>query len=443
MSKKDKNCSPCLPDRLGKVGGQAVLEGVMMKAGNRMTTTCRKPDGSLVVTDDNFVSAREKHKILDLPLIRGVVSFIESMTMSFKTLGASADALGLEEEEPSKFEKWLSEKLKIKATDLVMILSLILGLGLSAVLFIFLPIWVTSGINWLLESLFCEEMGKFATSLVEGVIKVGIFVGYLVGVSFMPDIKRTFMYHGAEHKSIACFEAGEELTPENAKKYTRLHPRCGTSFMFFMILLGIFAGFILKTVLPEDDDLQWLYPIVRLAVLPILMGLGYEFIRFAGKHPNAVTRALSAPGLWMQKITTKEPTDDMLECAIISLKCALRDDYPEFMEFYNEKPWEEKEELQNSDAEPQDKNITAENPDGDTAEANSDIENTDTGVAEIAPEAENADANVAEIAPETENTDTNVAEVALNTESAEEKEPELSVSDSEADSSVNDTENDI
>jgi len=347
MSKKDKNNSCPCPDRLGKVGGQAVLEGVMMKAGNRMVTTCRKADGSLVVNDDNFISARDKNKIFGLPLVRGVVSFIESMKMSFKTLGASADALGLdEEEEPSKFEKWLSEKLHLKLTDVVMVVSLLLGLALSAGLFILLPIGVTWGINWLLGVAFGVSMPEWVEAIVEGVVKMAIFVGYLTAVSFMSDIKRTFMYHGAEHKSIACFEAGEELTPENAKKHTRFHPRCGTSFMFFMILLGIFAGLIIKTVIPGLDTLA--YTFIRLLILPLLMGLGYEFIRFAGKHPSWFTRALSAPGLWMQRITTKEPTEDMLEVAITSLKCALRDDYPEFKEFYESRGWEPKE-MQNAE----------------------------------------------------------------------------------------------
>ena len=348
MSKKDKNNSCPFSDRLGKVGGQAVLEGVMMKAGNRMVTTCRKSDGSLVVTDDSFASAKDKNKFFGLPLVRGVVSFIESLTMSFKTLGASANALGLEEEEeePSKFEKWLSEKMNIKLTDAVMVVSLLLGLALSALLFVFLPIWITAGINFLLGLAFKVSMPAFVSAILEGLIKVGIFVGYLAATSMMKEIRRTFMYHGAEHKSIACFEAGEELTPENAKRHTRFHPRCGTSFMFFMILLGIFAGLIIKTLLPGLHTI--VYTLIRLLILPILMGLGYEFIRFAGKHPSWFTRMLSAPGLWMQRITTKEPTEDMLEVAITSLKCALRDDYPEFREFYEAKPWEPKEEMQNA-----------------------------------------------------------------------------------------------
>ena len=365
MSKKTKkNSCPC-PDRLGKVGGQAVLEGVMMKAGNRMTTTCRKSDGTLVVTDSNFVSARNKNKFFDLPLVRGVVSFVESMKMSFTTLGASADALGLEEEEPSKFEKWMAKKFGVKTTDMVMVISLLIGLVLSLVLFKLLPIWISYGISFLFGLGGMTVLPVFE-AIIEGIVKVGIFVGYLGGISFMPDIKRTFMYHGAEHKSIACFESGEELTPENAKKHTRLHPRCGTSFMFVMILLGIFASILIKVGLPElaaliikdnaellgqvNDIFGKIYPIISILILPLLMGLGYEFIRFAGKHPSWFTRMLSAPGLWMQLITTKEPTEDMLEVAITSLKCALRDEYPEFMEFYNEKPWEVKvEEMQNAE----------------------------------------------------------------------------------------------
>lgn len=338
--KKNKSCDE-LRCRLGKVGGQAVIEGVMMKAGNRTTTTCRKDDGSLVVTDGRVKSIKDKYKILGLPFIRGAVNFIESMVLSVKTMSISADALGLEEEEPTKFEKWLKEKLNVDITTFIMVISVVLGLGLSVLLFTFLPIWITAGINALL-GIWSMSMPPLLSSFVEGIVKMAIFIGYLFGVSFMKDIKRTFMYHGAEHKSIACFEAGEELTPENAKKYTRFHPRCGTSFMLFMILLGIFAGFIIKSIIPNLDT--WLYTLIRILILPVLMGVGYEFIRFAGKHDNIITRILSAPGLWVQRITTKEPTEDMLEVAITSLKCALRDDYPEFGEFYEARPWEKNEE---------------------------------------------------------------------------------------------------
>lgn len=406
MSKKQEQSSCPFSDRLGKVGGQAVLEGVMMKAGDRMVTTCRKPDGTLAVTDTNYVSARQKHKILDLPLIRGVVSFVESMTMSFETLGASANALGLEEEEPSKFEKWLAKTFGASLTNVIMVVSLLLGLGLSALLFIFLPIWLTAGINFLLNLAFGISMPPALTAVLEGVVKVGVFVGYLAGVSLMPDIKRTFMYHGAEHKSIACFESGEELTPENAKKHTRFHPRCGTSFMFVMILLGIFAGIIIKSILPAPPEDQTkvyynlLYSGIRILVLPLLMGLGYEFIRFAGKHPNWFTKALSAPGLWMQRITTKEPDEGMLEVAITSLKCALRDDYPEFKEFYDAKPWEPvKEKIQNSEFEIRN-------------EEDEEIQNSDLGVQnEESGEnlGEEADAPISEVADGENKADNNDA----------------------------------
>ena len=337
MEKNMKNDLSC---RLNKVGGQAVLEGVMMKAGNRTVTTCRKSDGSLVVTDGEFKSVRKKHKILDLPIVRGVVNFVEMIMLSIKTLGASADALGLEEEE-TKFEKWLKEKMGVKSTDVIMVISTVLGLGLSLLLFLGLPIWITSGINWLIGLLGGEPMGDILKSVIEGLIKVGIFLGYLSLVSLMPEIKRTFMYHGAEHKSIACFEAGEELTPENAMKHKRFHPRCGTSFMFLMILIGIVAGICIRLIIPNVET--WLYTLIRLAILPILMGIGYEIIMIAGKHDNWFTRAISAPGLWVQRITTKEPTLDMLEVAIVSIKCALRDDFLEFAEYYNERGWEPKE----------------------------------------------------------------------------------------------------
>ena len=352
MAKEKNNELSC---RLNKVGGQAVLEGVMMKAGERTVTTCRKADGTLVVTDDSFKSVRKKYKALNIPIVRGVVNFVEMMILSFKTLGASADALGLEEEEPSKFEKWLAEKLGVGLTDFVMVISLVLGLALSAFLFVLLPGWISYGIDFVL-GFFGVSLGIWS-AVVEGVVKVGIFLAYLSLVALMPDIKRTFMYHGAEHKSIACFESGDELTPENAMKHKRFHPRCGTSFMFFMILLGIFAGLIIKQFIPGLHVLA--YSAIRILILPLLMGIGYEVIMIAGKHDNILTRTISAPGLWVQRITTKEPTEDMLEVAITSIKCALRDDFPEFAKFYEEKPWEAKEEIRNSEFEIRNEDVAA------------------------------------------------------------------------------------
>ena len=331
--------------RLNRVGGQAVLEGVMMKAGERTVTTCRKDDGSLVVYDSRFVSVRKKHKLLNIPILRGVVNFIEMMKLSIKTLGASAEALGLEEED-GKAENWLKKHLGISLTDLVMVFSVILGLALSVVLFIYLPTLSAEGIDYAMVNwLGMSAMGPNLIAVVEGVMKIVIFLVYLSLTSLMKDIKRTFMYHGAEHKSIACFESGDELTPENARRHRRFHPRCGTSFMFLMILLGIFAGMFVRNVFPQIAEIEpkllgtLAYTGIKLAILPIVMGVGYEILMLAGKHDNIVTRIISAPGLWVQRITTKEPTEDMLEVAIVSIKCALRDDYPEFMEFYQQKGW--------------------------------------------------------------------------------------------------------
>ena len=337
MAKNKKCCRDKDAARLNKVGGQAVIEGVMMKAGERTVTTCRKEDKSLVVYDGKFVSVRKKHKFLNIPILRGFINFIEMMILSIKTLSNSADALGLEEEE-SRFEKWLKKHLGIGITVVIMTISVILGVALALLLFMLLPNLISSLID---EYLLDGSLGVW-TAVVEGFVKIVIFLVYLWLVSLIPDIKRTFMYHGAEHKSIACFESGTELSAENAKSYTRFHPRCGTSFMFFMILLGVFAGLFIKLIFP---DMHWAaYTGIRLLILPLVMGLGYEFIMFAGKHDNIMTRAMSAPGLWVQRLTTKEPTEDMLEVAIISIKCALRDDFPEFKEFWEARPWEKKEE---------------------------------------------------------------------------------------------------
>ena len=338
---KKTKCEQDNSCRLNKVGGQAVLEGVMMKAGKRTVTSCRKADKSIVVFDDEFNSVRKKNKLLNLPIIRGVVNFVEMMILSMKTLNNSAEALGIEEEE-GRFEKWCKKWLGAKATDVIMLVSLLLGLALSVFLFIGLPTWIADGINWLWQNAFhLNPIAPTVIAIIEGVLKLAIFIVYLLLVSMMKDIKRTFMYHGAEHKTIACYEAGEELTPENAMKHRRFHPRCGTSFMFLMIGLGIVIGIIIRNLLPADAN-TFLIFLVKFGFLPITMGVGYEILMIAGKHDNVITRLISAPGLWVQRITTKEPTLDMLEVAIVSTKCALRDEVPEFMEYWLERGWEPK-----------------------------------------------------------------------------------------------------
>ena len=320
MAKEQRSCP-----RLGKVGGQAVIEGIMMKAGDNCPTAVRLSGGSIAVYENTFVSVRKKHKILNLPLLRGIVNFVESMKLSFKTLSISAEAMGAEEEE-TRFEKWLKSKFGVNIYNVITVIAAVLGVVLAIGMFMYLPRLATDG----LSRLFRTDFGVWGAA-IEGGMKVVIFILYLLLVSMMKDIRRTFEYHGAEHKSIACFEAGEELTPENAKKHTRFHPRCGTSFMFFMILLGVLIGFGLRFVLPDWFIAnRWLYTAVRLLLLPLVVGLGYEFIMLAGKHPNFLTRLLSAPGLWMQRITTREPDEKQLEVAIVALKYALVEDFPDF-----------------------------------------------------------------------------------------------------------------
>ena len=283
--------------RLGVVGGQAVLEGVMMRHKNRYSVSVRRENGEIVTENREFISIRKKVKILNIPIIRGAVNFIEMMILSYKTLSISAEAYGIdEEEEESKFEKWLRTKFGKSIMDIVMVISTVLGLVLGVGIFFFLPIFMTKGVDHLTGG----NLGWFK-NLVEGVIKVLIFVAYLWGVSFMSEIKRTFEYHGAEHKSIFCYEAGEELTPENAKKFKRFHPRCGTSFMFVMIAISILI-YSLPFVTWDSVIIRFA---TKLAMLPIVVGVGYEFLMYAGKHDNRLVRALSAPGLWMQRINSR------------------------------------------------------------------------------------------------------------------------------------------
>lgn len=323
MAKKDKKCA--LDPRCNKVGGQAVIEGVMMKNGEKTALATRCDDGRVDIKRDTVTPIRKKIKILGIPIVRGVVGFIESMILSFKTMTASTEVLGLEEEE-SKSEKWLKKHLGIKLTDIIMVLGVVLGVFLALALFMYLPSFLARDVlGGMILSPNGINLNKYALAGIEGGVKILIFVAYLLAVSLMKDIRRVFEYHGAEHKSIACYEKGLELTPENAKTCTRFHPRCGTSFMFVMILVGIFVGMFI----PAEWD-TWLRAITKLATLPIVMGLGYEFIMFAGKHDNFVTRIFSAPGLWMQRITTKEPSDDQLAIAICAIKASMEDEFPNF-----------------------------------------------------------------------------------------------------------------
>jgi len=320
--KKEKEVKNC---RLGAVGGQAVMEGVMMRSKGTVAIAVRQLDSKeIVVRVKPTKTIRDKVKILNKPIIRGIVNFIEMMILSFSTLTASTEMLGIEEEEPSKFEKWLDKRFGASLMGFISVIATILGVGLSVFLFIYLP----TGSTKLIDSITPGELNRWYKSLIEGFMKILIFVSYIYLTSLIPDIKRVYMYHGAEHKSIFCYESGDELTVENVKKQTRFHPRCGTSFMFVMIIISIFAG----AALPSWT---WDYTIVRvlikLLILPLIVGVGYEFIMYAGKHTNIFTKVLSAPGLWMQRITTREPDDSMMEVAIVSIKTALPDVFPDFV----------------------------------------------------------------------------------------------------------------
>lgn len=346
--------------RLNRVGGEAVIEGVMMKAGDRCSTACRTEDGKIVVADRKFVSVRKKHKFLNIPILRGVVNFIESMVLSFSILELSAEIMGEGIDEPeSKFEKWLKKTFGKSIYDIVMFIAALLGIALAVGLFMILPnqvaIWV--------EQLFKLELGIWKAVLT-GVLRIGIFVLYIVLISMMKDIRRTFEYHGAEHKSIACFEAGEELTPENAKKHSRFHRRCGTSFMFVMLFLSILVSLGVRAVCEHALMLDFgkfaalVYSGIGILTLPIVVGLGFEFLMYAGKHDNLFIRALSAPGLWMQRLTTREPDLEELEIAITALKCAMPEEFPEFdrapyiiRDEYTEKPASDKADENKDDTE--------------------------------------------------------------------------------------------
>lgn len=324
---KDKKSTACPAGRLGRVGGQSVLEGIMMKCGDRIALAVREESGNIKLETDTHVSIRKKHKILSIPLVRGVANFVESMMLSYKTLMRSAYMLGIDDtEEDSKFEAWLRAKLGSKFLEILTGISMVLGVILAMALFLYLPAIATTGLEKLLRHLgVLESLGWFR-NLIEGLLKIGIFVAYISLCSLMKEMRRTFEYHGAEHKTIACYEAGMELTPENAMKCSRFHPRCGTSFIFVILILSI----LINSLVPWGNlAFRALY---KLLLLPVVVGLGFEFIAYAGKHTNIFTRILSAPGLWMQRITTREPDEGQLEVAILALKHAMPEEFPEIAE---------------------------------------------------------------------------------------------------------------
>ena len=312
MKKKEKEVKKT------SIGGQAVLEGVMMRGRTAMATVVRDAEGKIRLETKRVTPPDKQPLFLRLPIIRGVVNFINSLVGGSKTLMRSAEVYG-EEGEPSKFEKWLAEKFHLDLMGVVTTLALILGMGFAVVLFVMLPQLVTNGI----ASLINISKTSFWYNLIEGLVRIVIFVCYILLTSLMKDIKRTYMYHGAEHKTITCYEKGLELTPENARTCTRVHNRCGTTFLFFVMIVSILVFSVANSVLKVDGVWRML---LKIALLPIVAGLSYELLKALAKTDSVIFLPLKLPGLALQRITTREPDDDMLEVAITAFKTVLEMD---------------------------------------------------------------------------------------------------------------------
>lgn len=315
MSENSKVCFA----KKTSIGGQALIEGIMMRGPKKTAMAVRNPQGEIVLEKWDNEPANKKKNIIDvlrkIPIVRGVFNFAISMASGYKSLMKSAEIAGFEDENEKEESKGLMAVVGVVAG--------ILGVVLSVALFIWLP----SFIYELLSMLIPDLVGKaFLKSLFEGIIKIIILVAYMALVSRMKDIKRTFQYHGAEHKTIFCYEAGLELTVENVRKMGRFHPRCGTSFLIVMVIVGVLIGMLIPQQIGGVEVNSALRALIKLLLLPLTMGIGYEFIKFAGKHDNVITRVLSAPGLWMQRITVLEPKDSMIECAIAAVNEVIPED---------------------------------------------------------------------------------------------------------------------
>ena len=320
MSKEKKSC-PYVA-----VGGQALMEGIMMRGPKGTAMACRLPDGTIDTEMKDFKSIRKKYKFFNIPFIRGVVSFIESMILGYKLLMESAEKTtidDMESESDSKLDKWLSDHFGPKMMAAIGTVASVLGIGLAFVLFIWLP-------SFLFDKVVYDHIVHTTTfrPLFEGLLRIIIFVTYMFITSKMKEIHRVYMYHGAEHKTIFCFEHGHELTPENIMKEKRFHPRCGTSFIFVTIILSILISSVVAIIWPVLTKTRIVWILIKLLLLPVIMGIGFEFIQLAGKYPNKFTMLLSAPGLLMQRITTAEPDEAICEVAIAAMNAALTGEVP-------------------------------------------------------------------------------------------------------------------
>lgn len=296
------------------IGGQALIEGVMMRGPRKTVAAVWNAEGELVTKDFSKEAKRRRSKFLRLPLVRGVVGFIDSMRLGYQTLMYSAEVSGTEEAgEESKFDRWLQKTFGDKLMKVTGTVAALLGVALAIVLFVWLPAFL---FNLIPGARSGGGIGIWR-SVFEGVFRLILMIGYMALISRLPDIHSVFQFHGAEHKTIFCYESLEELTVENVRKHSRFHPRCGTSFLVLMLLVGIVIGFFIRT--PN----ALLRTLIRLLLLPVTMGIGYELIKFCGRHNNWFTRIIAAPGLWMQRLTTQEPDDRMIEAAIVALKSVI------------------------------------------------------------------------------------------------------------------------
>ncbi len=309
--------------KITSIGGSALIEGIMMRGPKRTTVAIRTGENDIYTEDLNVSFLSHKNKISKLPIIRGVIGLIDSMRLSYKALEISANK-AMEsaefEEEPSKFEKWITDKFGDKLMNIIMVIATVFGVAVAIGLFWFLPTYLYKLLCLAFPAI---EGVVLLQSVFEGILKIALFLLYIVIVSKLEDMKRVFMYHGAEHKTIFCYENDEELTVENVKKQRRFHPRCGTSFLVVTLILGILAGLFIP---PAPFGVYALRPVFKILILPIMIGLGYEVIKFCGRRDNALTRILAAPGLWAQRITTKEPDDKMIECAIKAMQSVIPED---------------------------------------------------------------------------------------------------------------------
>ena len=299
--------------KITTIGGQALMEGIMMVGPGRTTAAFCSPEGSITTEDIEVDRLTKKYPILGKPFIRGVFAMIDTLRLGYNALSLSADKLtDGEEEELTGLDKWLEDHLGDKMTGIIMTIGSVLGMGLAIVLFFMLPTFLFN----LAQGALAVDISGWR-SVFEGLLRILIFLGYVLLVSLLPDIKRVFQYHGAEHKTIFCYEDDLPLTVENVRAKGRFHPRCGTSFMALMLLLGIIVGFFIPFSNPV------LRTVVKLLCIPVIVNIGYEVQKLCARHDNLASRIIRAPGLWMQRITVKEPDDKMIEAAIAAMEAVI------------------------------------------------------------------------------------------------------------------------